>query len=247
MENQNYLNENFGDNVNYEEISHFDNLADSWWIKDGKFKTLHLLNDIRVKWINDFVNIYKDKKILDVGCGGGILSETLSSLGGLVTGIDMSKKSIEIAKYHCRNYDVKPKYYRTSIELFEKTSSEKFDIITCMEMLEHVDNPISIINSCKNLLNDDGVIVLSTINRNLKSFLYAILGGEYIFNILPRGTHKYESFIKPSELYKIIIHHGLDLIDIIGISYNPFLEKFYLSKDVNINYMMMIKKKNYNY
>lgn len=230
-------------NIDCEEIYHFDRLADSWWDSNGSFKTLHMINPIRLNWIKDIVGNIKGKKILDVGCGGGILTESLVLSGAMVTGIDVSKNAINIAKAHCSILSNKPTYYQSSIELFSKQiQNDKFDVVTCMEILEHSSNPINIINNCFDLLKDGGFLICSTLNRNIKSFIYAILAAEYIFNIIPQGTHKYEKFIKPSELSKIMKNVGLELIDIKGINFNPFKDKFSLSNDVSINYMIAAQK-----
>ena len=191
-------------NLDHDEVNKFDELAAKWWDKDGEFRPLHQINPLRVDFIEERSSM-KDKKVLDVGCGGGILAEALSELGANVTGIDASENTIGVAKSHSRSIGSDVIYIQNTIEEFISSHpNEKFDVITCLEMLEHVPSPNEIIKSCSNLLKDDGNIFFSTINRNPRSYLFAVIGAEYILNLLPKGTHDYEKFIKPSELAKWI-------------------------------------------
>jgi len=231
-------------NLDHDEVNKFDELAAKWWDKDGEFRPLHQINPLRVDFIEERSSV-KDKKVLDVGCGGGILAEALSELGANVTGIDASENTIGVAKSHSRSIGSDVIYIQNTIEEFISSHpNEKFDVITCLEMLEHVPSPNEIIKSCSNLLKDDGNIFFSTINRNPRSYLFAVIGAEYILNLLPKGTHDYEKFIKPSELAKWIREAGLNSKETIGLSYNPITGNYWLGKDIQVNYMVHAKKEN---
>ena len=231
-------------NLDHDEVNKFDELAAKWWDKDGEFRPLHQINPLRVDFIEERSSV-KDKKVLDVGCGGGILAEALSELGANVTGIDASENTIGVAKSHSRSIGSDVIYIQNTIEEFISSHpNEKFDVITCLEMLEHVPSPNEIIKSCSNLLKDDGNIFFSTINRNPRSYLFAVIGAEYILNLLPKGTHDYEKFIKPSELAKWIRDAGLNSKETIGLSYNPITGNYWLGKDIQVNYMVHAKKEN---
>ena len=231
-------------NLDHDEVNKFDELAAKWWDKDGEFRPLHQINPLRVDFIEERSSM-KDKKVLDVGCGGGILAEALSELGANVTGIDASENTIGVAKSHSRSIGSDVIYIQNTIEEYISSNpNEKFDVITCLEMLEHVPSPNEIIKSCSNLLKDDGNIFFSTINRNPRSYLFAVIGAEYILNLLPKGTHDYEKFIKPSELAKWIREAGLNSKETIGLSYNPITGNYWLGKDIQVNYMVHAKKEN---
>ena len=231
-------------NLDHDEVNKFDELAAKWWDKDGEFRPLHQINPLRVDFIEERSSV-KDKKVLDVGCGGGILAEALSELGANVTGIDASENTIGVAKSHSRSVGSNVVYIQNTVEEFISSHpNEKFDVITCLEMLEHVPSPNEIIKSCSNLLKDDGNIFFSTINRNPRSYLFAVIGAEYILNLLPKGTHDYEKFIKPSELAKWIREAGLNSKETIGLSYNPITGNYWLGKDIQVNYMVHAKKEN---
>ena len=231
-------------NLDHDEVNKFDELAAKWWDKDGEFRPLHQINPLRVDFIEERSSV-KDKKVLDVGCGGGILAEALNELGANVTGIDASENTIGVAKSHSRSIGSDVIYIQNTIEEFISSHpNEKFDVITCLEMLEHVPSPNEIIKSCSNLLKDDGNIFFSTINRNPRSYLFAVIGAEYILNLLPKGTHDYEKFIKPSELAKWIREAGLNSKETIGLSYNPITGNYWLGKDIQVNYMVHAKKEN---
>ena len=224
-------------NVDLEEIEKFNLLAHKWWDPTSEFKPLHEINPLRLNFIKSSVNL-KGKKVLDVGCGGGILSESLASSGADVTGIDQGDKVIQIAKLHAKESGVKIKYKHINIEDFYKNTDERFDVITCLEMLEHVPDPNSIINTCSKLLKPGGKIFFSTINKNLKAFLFAIIGAEYILNLLPKGTHEYKKFIKPSQLQTWASCNNLSFDSIIGMTYNPITQKYKLSQDTSVNYIV---------
>jgi len=231
-------------NLDHDEVNKFDELAAKWWDKDGEFRPLHQINPLRVDFIEERSSV-EGKKVLDVGCGGGILAEALSELGANVTGIDASENTIGVAKSHSRSVGSDVIYIQNTIEEFISSHpNEKFDVITCLEMLEHVPSPNEIIKSCSNLLKDDGNIFFSTINRNPRSYLFAVIGAEYILNLLPKGTHDYEKFIKPSELAKWIREAGLNSKETIGLSYNPITGNYWLGKDIQVNYMVHAKKEN---
>lgn len=230
------------ENLDQEEVDKFDELASKWWDEEGEFKPLHQINPLRVNFIEERSSL-KGKKILDVGCGGGILAEAMGQLGGKVTGIDASPNTIGIAKAHSKSVNSGVIYIQKTIEEFITTNpDEKFDVITCLEMLEHVPSPLGVIQSCSSLLNDGGDIFFSTINRNPKSYLFAVIGAEYILNLLPKGTHDYEKFIKPSELAGWIRNSGLTTKETIGLSYNPITNNYWLGKDIQVNYMVHAKK-----
>ena len=230
------------ENLDQEEVNKFDELASKWWDEEGEFKPLHQINPLRVNFIEER-SVLKGKKILDVGCGGGILAEAMGQLGGEVTGIDASPNTIGVAKAHSKSVNRGVIYIQKTIEEFITTNpDEKFDVITCLEMLEHVPSPLGVIQSCSSLLNDDGDIFFSTINRNPKSYLFAVIGAEYILNLLPKGTHDYEKFIKPSELAGWIRNSGLTTKETIGLSYNPITNNYWLGKDIQVNYMVHAKK-----
>ena len=231
-------------NLDHDEVNKFDELAAKWWDKDGEFRPLHQINPLRVNFIEERSSV-EGKKVLDVGCGGGILAEALNELGANVTGIDASENTIGVAKSHSRSIGSDVIYIQNTIEEYMSSHpNEKFDVITCLEMLEHVPSPNEIIKSCSNLLKDDGNIFFSTINRNPRSYLFAVIGAEYILNLLPKGTHDYEKFIKPSELAKWIREAGLNSKETIGLSYNPITGNYWLGKDIQVNYMVHAKKEN---
>ena len=229
-------------NLDHDVVKKFDDLAAKWWDPDGEFKPLHQINPLRVGFINERANL-EGIKVLDVGCGGGILAEALNKLGAQVTGIDASEQTIGVAQNHSNAVGSDVSYYQTTIEEFiANKPEEKFDVVTCLEMLEHVPSPGEIIKTCSTILKDDGDIFFSTINRNPRSYLFAIVGAEYILNLLPKGTHDYQKFIKPSELAKWIRDARLSQIETIGLSYNPITDNYWLGKDIQVNYMVHAKK-----
>ena len=231
-------------NLDPEEVKKFNDIAEKWWDLEGEFKPLHQINPLRLNFIKERTSL-KGKKVLDIGCGGGILTEALSEAGAEVIGIDASPQTIGVARSHANSVNSKATYLESTVEDFiSKNQNESFDVITCLEMLEPVPEPDKIIESCCALLKDDGDIFLSTINRNPKSYLFAIIGAEYLLNLLPKGTHEYSKLIKPSELEKWSRSAGLELIELFGVIYNPITTVFSLSDDVDVNYMMHFKKIN---
>lgn len=226
-------------NIDQLEIEKFNTLAHKWWDPTSEFKPLHDINPLRVNYIKSKISL-KGKKVLDVGCGGGILAEALAKEGAKVTGIDQGEKVIKIAELHNKESNLDILYKQLNIEDFNKNNKEKFDIITCLEMLEHVPSPASIIATCTKLLKPGGKIFFSTLNRNPKSFLFAIIGAEYVLNLLPKGTHTYEKFITPAELKEWCSNNDLKFIDMTGMTYNPFTKKYKLSPDCSVNYLVEV-------
>ena len=230
-------------NVDLNEVEKFNKIAHKWWDPSSEFKPLHDINPLRVNYINDLFPL-NEKNILDVGCGGGILAESMARLGGNVTGIDQSEIAIKIAKLHAKENNLSIDYKLLNIEDFLKKDTSKFDVITCLEMIEHVPDPASIITSCAKKLKKNGRLYVSTINRNLKAFLFAIVGAEYILNLLPKGTHHYDKFIKPSEVKFWANSLNMNISNITGMTYNPFLKKYSLGSDVSVNYILELRFNN---
>ncbi len=222
--------------VDLNEIAKFDALAKDWWDPLGPMKPLHQLNPLRFKAITQQVKL-AGKKILDIGCGGGLLSETMAKAQAQVTGIDLSESLIKTASQHAQQQGLNIEYRLQSSTELVNEQREAFDIITCMELLEHVPDPDLLIQECAKLVKPDGMIFFATINRNWQSFLKAIVGAEYILKLLPRGTHQYSQFIRPSELTLWANRSGLSLKGFQGFSYNPLLQQFHLSEDISVNYL----------
>ncbi len=229
-------------NVDPAEIDKFQAIASRWWDPDSEFKPLHDINPLRVAYIEATCGDLNGKKILDIGCGGGILAEALAAKGALVTGIDLAEKSLNIAKLHLHESSLTVDYQAISAEDMAKQHAGEFDIVACLEMLEHVPDPDSIIQAAHDLVNETGHVFFSTLNRNPKSFLLAIVGAEYLLNMLPKGTHQYKNFIKPSELCRAARFSGLNVNDIKGITYNPLTRLYKLSNDVDVNYLVHCQK-----
>tara|TARA_B100001123_G_scaffold89705_1_gene103125 strand:+ start:6943 stop:7665 length:723 start_codon:yes stop_codon:yes gene_type:complete len=229
-------------NSSQEEINKFNALAEEWWDPNGGFSSLHSLNPLRFEYINNAAPI-NNKICADVGCGGGILTESLAAEAKHVDGIDLADKALSVAKNHQEKSGINNiEYHYANIESFAKENHQKYDVLTCMEMLEHVPYPSKIIESCTHSVKYGGDLFFSTINRNMKSFIMAIVGAEYILNLLPKGTHEYDCLIKPSELEQWCRGSGLTLVDLVGVSYNPLTKTFSLTDDVSVNYMMHFKK-----
>ena len=229
-------------NVDAAEIAKFEALAKRWWDKNSEFKPLHDINPLRSNFI-DARSPVAQCKVLDVGCGGGILSESLAQRGAHVTGIDMGEAPLNVAQLHALESGVKVNYRRITAEQLAAEEAGQYDIVTCLEMLEHVPQPSSIISACATLVKPGGDIYFSTINRNPKSYLFAIIGAEYILQLLPKGTHEYEKFIRPSELAQWSRNANLAWQEITGMTYNPITKKYRLSdNDVSVNYLVHLKK-----
>tara|TARA_B110000211_G_C14006743_1_gene521187 strand:- start:335 stop:1039 length:705 start_codon:yes stop_codon:yes gene_type:complete len=225
-------------NVDPVEINKFQSIASRWWDTESEFKPLHDINPLRCNYIEQRSNGLKDKRVLDIGCGGGILAEALTLRGANVTGIDMADMSLKVAKMHLHESQLDVDYQLTTAEAFSENNAGSFDVVTCLEMLEHVPDPESIVASAARLLKPGGDLFFSTINRNPKSFALAILGAEYLLNMVPKGTHDYKRFIKPSELASTIRANELSLLDITGITYNPFTKNYKLSRDIDVNFIL---------
>ncbi|MGB0444937.1 MAG: bifunctional 2-polyprenyl-6-hydroxyphenol methylase/3-demethylubiquinol 3-O-methyltransferase UbiG [Porticoccaceae bacterium] len=229
-------------NVDPNEIRKFEELASRWWDKNSEFKPLHDINPLRANWIDNIAPV-AEKKVLDVGCGGGILSEALAQRGADVTGIDMGDAPLGVAKLHQLESGLSINYQKSTAEDFAKEHENSFDIVTCLEMLEHVPDPSSVINACAKMVKPGGTVFFSTINRNPKAFLLAIVGAEYVLRMLPRGTHEYAKFIRPSELANWAREADLQVNQMTGLLYNPLTKSYKLSaSDVDVNYMISTQK-----
>lgn len=226
-------------NIDNQTVEKFSSLANEWWDKNGPLHTLHSLNPIRLEYIENFISI-ENKKILDVGCGAGILSESMQKKGANVDALDASKMAIDVAKKHAKDNSLDIKYHNMLIE--DYNSDEKYNVITCMEMLEHVPNPESVIMNISRLVKKDGLVFISTLNRSIISYLTSIIAAEHILRVVPKGTHKYKDFIKPYEILKQAEENSLEMIDIKGISYNPLFKSFKIIKNTNINYILCLRK-----
>ncbi len=229
--------ENDGINVDPLEIEKFSQLAHRWWVPNSEFKPLHEINPLRLNYIEELAGM-EGQTVVDVGCGGGILSESMAARGANVTGIDLSEKALKVAKLHLLGSGQQGGYRKITAESLAQEKPHHFDIVTCMEMLEHVPDPMSVIQSCANLVKPGGWVFFSTINRNPKSYVYAIIGAEYVLNLLPRGTHEYAKFIKPAELARMARNAGLTGEKIIGLTYNPVTKVYALEADSSVNYIM---------
>lgn len=228
-------------NVDPAEIAKFEALASRWWDPHSEFKPLHDINPLRLDWIDQRADL-AGKRVLDVGCGGGILSESMARRGASVTGIDMGEAPLSVARLHSLESGVQVDYRRVPVEELAREQPASFDVVTCLEMLEHVPDPASVIRACYTLVKPGGQVFFSTLNRNPKSYAFAILGAEYLLRLLPRGTHDYAKFIKPSELAKWIRETGLDLTDMTGLHYNPLTRRYWLAANVDVNYMVATQR-----
>ena len=224
-------------NADQAELQKFAELAHKWWDVNSEFKPLHEINPLRLNWINDLVDL-KGKRVLDIGCGGGILSESMHFKGAKVTGIDLGEKALNVAKLHQLESGADVDYQCVSAEQLAALEPASFDVVTCMEMLEHVPDPAAIVAACAKLVKPNGSVFFSTINRNPKAYLLAVVGAEYVLNLLAKGTHDYAKFIKPSELSSWARHAKLDVMSLRGMSYHPFKQTYQLSDDVAVNYLM---------
>ena len=224
-------------NADPAELEKFGDLAHHWWDPNSEFKPLHDINPLRLDWIDQAIGI-AGKRILDVGCGGGLLSEGMAVRGANVTGIDLSEKPLGVARLHLLESGQKVDYRKISVEQLADELPGAFDVVTCLEMLEHVPNPSSVVAACARLVKPGGQVFLSTLNRNPKSYLFAVIGAEYVLNMLPKGTHDYAKFIKPSELARWAKLAGLEPDEVVGMSYNPLSKVYSLGPDTSINYLM---------
>ena len=245
-------------NVDHSEVNKFNKLANEWWDETGAFATLHDINPLRLNWIEQNIKRgyqgtdsqktadqgLSGKRVLDVGCGGGILAESMARRGADVTGIDLGEENLKAASLHAEQSELTDtlRYQHIAIEQLAKAHKGQFDVVTCMEMLEHVPDPSAIVASCYELLAPGGVCVMSTINRNPKSYLFAIIGAEYVLRLLDRGTHDYAKFITPAELDKMSLDTGFARQDLIGLHYNPLTKRYWLAQNVDVNYMLAVHK-----
>ncbi len=229
-------------NVDPGEIARFDKIAERWWDPRGEMAPLHVINPLRVRYIEQAAGGLAGKRALDIGCGGGILSEALAARGAQVLGIDLAEEVLQAARLHLESSGLSAEYRSVSAETLAAEQPESFDLVTCLEMLEHVPDPGPVVQACARLARRGGTVVFSTINRNPKSYALAILGAEYVLNLLPRGTHDYAKLIRPSELDRWARAAGLEVVEIRGMSYNPLLKSARLSDDVSVNYLMWCKK-----
>ncbi|OOZ39184.1 bifunctional 2-polyprenyl-6-hydroxyphenol methylase/3-demethylubiquinol 3-O-methyltransferase UbiG [Solemya elarraichensis gill symbiont] len=230
------------DNVDHAEVKKFEELASRWWDPQSEFKPLHDINPLRLDYI-DAAAPLAGKQVLDVGCGGGILSESMAARGAQVTGIDAGKAPLEVARLHLLESGLEVDYQQVMVEKFADERPATFDVVTCMEMLEHVPDPASVVASCAKLLKPGGTLFLSTINRNPKAWLMAVVGAEYILNMLPKGTHEYRKFLRPSELDECCRQASLNVTDLTGMTYNPLARTYKLNpRDIDVNYLMTAVK-----
>ncbi len=228
-------------NVDRAELEKFSALASRWWDPNSEFRPLHQINPLRLDWIDQLAQV-KGKRIVDVGCGGGILAESMARLGATVKGIDLAEKPLKVAQLHGLESGIKVDYEAIAAEALAEREAGQYDIVTCMEMLEHVPQPSETIAACSRLVKPGGWVFFSTINRNPKSFLFAIIGAEYVLRILPKGTHEYAKFIKPSELADAARDAGLDLKELLGMGYNPITQVYSLTRDTSVNYLMAYRR-----
>ncbi len=224
-------------NVDPQEVAKFSDLAHRWWDPNSEFKPLHDINPLRLGWVDRCVGL-AGKQALDVGCGGGLMSEGMASCGASVTGIDMSDKALGVAKLHMLESGRQIDYRHIEAETLASEMPASFDVVTCLEMLEHVPDPASTIAACAQLVKPGGQVFFSTINRNPKAYLFAVIGAEYLLNMLPKGTHDYTKFLRPAELARFAREAGLEVEEIIGMSYNPLTKTYKLGSDTSVNYLM---------
>ena len=224
-------------NVDPAELAKFSQLAHRWWDPQGEFRPLHDINPLRLEWIASRAEL-AGQRVLDVGCGGGILAEAMAARGARVTGIDLSEKSLRVAELHLLQSKAAVDYEQSSPEDYAARHASEFDVLTCMELLEHVPEPANVVAACARLVRPGGHVFFSTINRNPKAYLFAVIGAEYILRLLPRGTHDYLRFIKPSELSRHARAAGLGVVELIGMTYNPFTRQYRLGRDCDVNYLV---------
>ena len=229
-------------NADQAELDKFSQLAHRWWDPNSEFKPLHDINPLRLQWIAELAGGLSGKRVLDVGCGGGILAESMDGQGAQVTGIDLADKPLKVARLHQLESGAKVDYRLIAAEDMAEEQPESFDVVTCMEMLEHVPDPVSIMAACARLAKPDGWVFFSTLNRNPKSYLFAIVGAEYVLNLLPKGTHDWAKFIKPHELASYARQAGLEPSQLMGMTYNPFTKVYRLERDTDVNYLMACRR-----
>jgi 2-polyprenyl-6-hydroxyphenyl methylase/3-demethylubiquinone-9 3-methyltransferase len=235
------MNTTVNDNVDLAELAKFDALASRWWDPEGEFRPLHQINPLRLDWIRQLAPL-DGTRALDIGCGGGILAESMTQAGATVTAIDMAEAPLAVARLHQHESGAEVDYRRMTAEQLADEEPGRYDVVTCLEMLEHVPDPSQVVRSCAELVRPGGHVFFSTINRNPKSFVFAIVGAEYILRLLPRGTHEYDKFIRPSELEEWARHAGLALKTSIGLHYNPLTREYTLGPGLDVNYLMYYQR-----
>lgn len=228
-------------NADPQELAKFGDLAHRWWDPNSEFKPLHDINPLRLGWINRNCGL-RGKKAIDVGCGGGLLSEGMAALGAEVTGIDLGEKALGVARLHLYESGLKVDYRHISAEQMAADHPGAFDVVTCLEMLEHVPDPASTVRACAQLAKPGGDVFFSTINRNPKAYLFAVVGAEYVLNMLPRGTHDYARFLRPAELARHCREAGLGVVEVVGMSYNPISRTYSLGRDTSVNYLIRARR-----
>ena len=229
-------------NSDQAELDKFSQLAHRWWDTNSEFKALHDINPLRLQWISDLAGGLQGKRVVDVGCGGGILSESMARTGAQVTGIDLADKPLKVAKLHKLESGVDVDYRLIAAEELAAAEPESFDVVTCMEMLEHVPDPVSVMTACARMVKPGGWVFFSSLNRNPKSYLFAIVGAEYVLNMLPKGTHDWARFIKPHELAAYARQAGLDSVELMGMTYNPISKIYRLERNTDVNYLLACRR-----
>jgi 2-polyprenyl-6-hydroxyphenyl methylase/3-demethylubiquinone-9 3-methyltransferase len=229
-------------NADQAELDKFSQLAHRWWDPNSEFKPLHDINPLRLEWVDRLCGGVAGKRIVDVGCGGGILAESMAVKGASVTGIDLSEKALKVARLHQLETGTQVDYRHIAAEALAEEQPESFDVVTCMEMLEHVPDPVSTLAACRAMVKPGGWVFLSTLNRNPKSYLFAIVGAEYVLNLLPKGTHDWSKFLKPHELASHARQVGLEPVELMGMTYNPFSKSYKLERDTDVNYLLACRR-----
>ena len=228
-------------NADPSELQKFSDLAHRWWDPTSEFRPLHEINPLRLEWLNARASL-RGARVLDIGCGGGILAESMARKGADVTGIDLSEKALKVADLHSLESGIQVRYELISAEDMAAREAGRFDVVTCMEMLEHVPDPEAIVHACAALVRPGGHVFFSTINRNPKAYLFAIIGAEYVLSLLPKGTHDFAKFIKPAELSRFVRHAGMELDAMKGLTYNPLTKMYSLNSDTSVNYLMACRR-----
>lgn len=229
-------------NVDNREIAKFNDIASRWWDPDGEFKPLHLLNPVRLTYISDELQGLFGKTVIDIGCGGGILAESMARSGAVVTGLDMASDSLDVARLHALETGVTVNYQQATAEDYAQQHGGQFDVVTCMEMLEHVPEPMSVIQACADLAKPGATLFFSTLNKTAKAYLLAIIGAEHVLRLVPKGTHEFSKFIRPSELMRFIEQAGLELVDATGLHFNPLKNSFKTGPGLDVNYIVVARK-----
>ncbi|MBU1312192.1 MAG: bifunctional 2-polyprenyl-6-hydroxyphenol methylase/3-demethylubiquinol 3-O-methyltransferase UbiG [Gammaproteobacteria bacterium] len=229
-------------NVDHAEIAKFNDIASRWWDPSGEFKPLHLLNPVRLSYISDELQGLFGKSVIDIGCGGGILAESMARCGAIVTALDMAADSLEVARLHALEAGVEVNYQQATAEDYAAAHAASFDVVTCMEMLEHVPDPMSVIQACADLAKPGATLFFSTLNKTWKAYMLAIIGAEQVLKLVPKGTHEFSKFIRPSQLMRYLEQAGLELVDATGLHFNPLNESFKTGPGLDVNYIVVARK-----